>query len=364
MPRLIDTLPALYRDLLPAFYRQDVPEETKATCSHCAMCRDSATGAVDAVDGVSRFFRADTKCCTYFPRLPNYLVGALLSDDRPELAEGRRRMEARIQGRVGVTPQWVKPPAKFNFLYKNGHQFFGRAASLRCPYYAEKTGGCTIWPYREAVCSTFFCKYVAGADGRRFYMSLKTYLTLAEIQLSRWTALQLLPDYILSGKDRPELQPAPLEVEDLDDAPPPPRTYAALWKEHEGKELDYFRACYRLVRELPAEGLEKLLGLDGVIEQRTVEKLFETAVSPTLPRTLKFNPDATVQWLPDGSVALGAYSDFDAVALPGEAYGLLVEFTGRVPVEAVRQHLREHKQADLSEDILLELHRQRILVEP
>ncbi|WP_338867618.1 hypothetical protein [Myxococcus stipitatus] len=364
MPRLLDSLPELYRELLPGFFRQDVPEETKATCSHCAMCKDSAQGAVDAVDGVSRFFRPDTKCCTYFPRLPNYLVGALLSDDRPELAEGRRRMEARIASRIGVTPQWVKPPAKFNLFYKNGHQFFGRAASMRCPYYAEGSGGCTIWPYREAVCSTFFCKYVAGADGRKFWMSLKTYLTLTEIQLSRWAALQLLPDYVLSGKDRADRgDPAPLAVEDLDDAPPPARAYAELWKEHAGHELEYYRECYRRVRTLSADGLDKLLGLDGDIELKTVEALFATANTPRLPRTLKFNPDATVQWLPDGNVALGAYSDFDAIALPGEAYGLLVEFTGRQPVEAVRQHLRDHKQADLSEDVLLELYRHRILVE-
>ncbi len=364
MSRLLDSLPHLYRNLLPGFFRQDVPEESKATCANCAMCQDTAQGAVESVDGVSRMFRPDTKCCTYSPRLPNYLVGALLSDDRPELAEGRRRMEAKIASRVGITPQWVKPPAKFHFLYKNGHQFFGRAASLRCGYFSLDSGGCTIWPYREAVCSTFFCKYVAGADGRKFWMSVKTYLTLAEIQLSRWAALQLLPDYVLSGKDRAETQPAPLSVEDLDDTAPPARAYSALWKEHEGRELDYYRDCYRLVKALPPDGLEKLLGLDGTIELKTLEKLHDTAVSPKLPRTLKLNPDATVQWLRDGSVALGAYSEFDAVALPGEAYGLLVDFTGRDSVDAVRQHLREHKQADLSEDVLLELYRHRILVEP
>jgi hypothetical protein len=194
-------------------------------------------------------------------------------------------------------------------------------------------------------------------------MSMKTYLTLAEIQLSRWTALQLLPDYVLSGRDRAETQAVPLSVEDLDDTAPPAKAYAELWKEYAGREADYYRACFKLVRELPGDGLEKLLGLDGTIELKTLEKLHDTAVSPKLPRTLRFNPDATVQWMSDGSVALGAYNEYDAVALPGEAYGLLVEFTGRQPVEAVRQHLRDDKQADLSEDVLLELYRHRILVE-
>jgi Fe-S-cluster containining protein len=363
MPRLLDTLPSLYQNLLPGFFRQDVPEETKATCATCAMCKDSAQGAVESVDGVNRFFRPDTKCCTYYPRLPNYLVGALLSDERPELAEGRRRVEEKIAARIGVGPQWMRPPARFQLLYKNGHQFFGRTASMRCPYFVLDTGGCSIWAYREAVCSTFFCKYVAGADGRKFWMSLKTYLTLAEIQLSRWTALQLLPDYILSGKDRADIHTTALTVEDLDDTAPPAKVYNELWKEYAGREAEYYRACYRLVRELPPDGLEKLLGLDGTIELKTLEKLHSTAVTPKLPRTLKLNPDATVQWMPDGSVALGAYSEYDAVALPGEAYGLLVDFTGHKPVDAVRQHLRDTKLADLDEEVLLELYRHRILIE-
>src|SRR5690349_17121148 len=110
MKRILDDLPALYAHLLPAFFQEPVPEETKATCSRCSMCEGNCQDAVAPVDGKSRFFNPNTKCCTYFPKLPNYLVGALLSDDRPELAEGRRRVEARIDARLGATPQWLSPP--------------------------------------------------------------------------------------------------------------------------------------------------------------------------------------------------------------------------------------------------------------
>jgi Fe-S-cluster containining protein len=364
MPRILDGLPVLYRDLFPDFFRNEVPVETKATCSSCAMLEKSCQGSkVESVDKVNHFFRPDTKCCTYYPRLPNYLVGALLSDERPELAEGRRRMEEKVASRVGVTPQWLRPSARYNFLYRNARQAFGRSPSLLCPYYESGQGNCTIWPYREAVCSTFFCKYVAGADGRKFWMSLKTWLTLAEIQLSRFTTFKLLPDYVLTGKDRPDASGEALTAEDLDDKPLPDKEYAGLWREWVGREADFYRASYELVRALPAGELERLLGLDGTIELAVLEKLYQAAVSPKLPRVLQFNPAATVKWLPDGSVALGSYSENDAVALPGEAYGLLVEFTGKAPVEAVRQHLREHKQADLHEDILVELYRHRILIE-
>lgn len=362
MPQMLDSLPVLYRQLLPDFFRKEIPEETKATCASCAMCPSSASGTVEAVDGVSRLFRPDTKCCTYYPKLPNYLVGALLSDTREELGEGRRRVEEKIRGRVGVTPQWVRPSARYNLLYRNSRQFFGRATSMRCPYFELEHGGCTIWPYREAVCSTFFCKYVAGADGRKLWMTFKTYLALAEIQLSRYAALQLLPEYILSGRDKPEATETP-SPEDLDDKPLPEKEYAALWRQWVGREPDFYRACYEAIRALSPEQVEKIMGLDGVIELKVLEKSLRDVVAPDLPRVLKLNPEATVKWLPDGSVALGAYSEYDAVALPGIAYSLLVEFTGREPVPAVRERLRKEKQADLHEDILLELYRHRILME-
>src|SRR3954454_5365908 len=80
-------LPVLYRPLLPAFFDTEAPAEEKATCGSCAMC--PPPGA----EGDGAYFRPDVKCCTYHPRLPNYLVGALLADDDPALAEGRRRVE-------------------------------------------------------------------------------------------------------------------------------------------------------------------------------------------------------------------------------------------------------------------------------
>jgi hypothetical protein len=362
MSRIVDVLPALYTQLFPAFFQRPVPEETKATCGDCAMCEGKgAQSWVKAVDGSSRAFRPDTKCCTYHPRLPNYLVGAMLSDERPELAEGRARLGAKVDGRLGTSPQWLEAPAKFTLVYRSARNAFGRSESLLCPYYERKSGNCTIWPYREAVCSTFFCKYVAGEDGRSFWMSLKTYLTLAEIQLSRWAVFQLLPDYVLERKDRPD-RDLVLGPSDVDEAPLPESAYRALWGEWAERERAFYARAYELVRGLGAGDLERMLGLDGTLEQAVLERLYRQATAPELPRTLRFNPAATVSWLPDGSVGLGAYSEYDAVALPGAAYELLVRFTGQEPVAEVRRKMREEKQADVDEGILLELYRHRILI--
>jgi hypothetical protein len=363
VPTLLDTLPALYRDLLPDFFGQELPVEEKATCANCAMCETNARGVVDSVDGKRRFFRPDTKCCTFHPRLPNYLVGALLADARPELAEGRRRVEEKVQRRVGATPQFLRPPPKYSLLYGNMHEAFGRASTLVCPYYEKDGGKCTVWAYREAVCSTWHCKYVAGDDGRKLWMEVKQFLMLAEMQLSRFALLELHPDFLLKGRDKQDPTRQPLRPEDLDDEPLPEREYRALWGKWAGREVELYRAAHEVVRGVSRAQLRELMGLDGLVELKVLDTLHAQATAPVLPAVLRFNPEATVKWLPDGSVALGCYSENDAVALPGEAYPLLVMFDGRAPVEEVRRRMREEKQADLGPEVLTVLHQHRILTE-
>jgi Fe-S-cluster containining protein len=364
MPELRDALPPVYRDLLGEPFAEEVPAESKATCASCAMLEGGCGGAaVPPVDGRSRFFRPDTKCCTFHPRLPNYLLGAILASDDPALAEGRRRIAARVASRVGVTPEWLHPPRTFTLLYDGARGAFGRAKGLRCPFYEAEGGGCTIWAHRDAVCSTYYCKYVAGADGRRLWTAVKELVSLVEIQLARGALLELAPELL----DRePGMRPAatPVGPEEIDGGPPPEAAYAAAWGAWAGREVELYRACDAWVRALGARDLDALLGLDGRIGRRAVRRALDLARSPALPPVLRLDPGATVAWMPDGSVALGAYSELEAVALPGEAYRLLARFTGDAPVAAVRERLRAEERADLSDDVLLELYRQRVLTPP
>ena len=364
MPAVLDVLPSLYRGLLPAFFSRQVPAETKADCGRCSMCAAHCGEAIEPVDGVSRLFRPDTKCCTFHPRLPNYLVGAILGDSSPGLAEGRGRVLAKIDRRVGLGPQWLRPPAVFSLLYSSSRRFFGRASSLRCPYFDQSSGGCAIWSWRESVCSTFFCQHVAGADGHAFWMSLKRWLALTEIQLSRWALLQLHPDFVLEGQDREDPANGPLSAEDLDERPLPENDYRKLWGAWAGREASFYEACFKEVSALSSADLARMLGLDGTIELAALERRHSAATAGRLPRTLRFNPSATVKRLRGGSVALGAYSEYEALALPGAAYHLLVAFDGTEPVDAVRQRLRRAHAADLDESVLLALYQQRVLVEP
>src|SRR3954447_23226054 len=176
-------LPAIYGRLLPDFFDRPAIEETRATCDDCAMCDKGAGTAKPEL--VASFFRPDVKCCSYHPTLPNYLVGALLTDPAPELEEGRRRLREKIARRIGVTPFWLAAPRKYLVLLEAARQTsFGRAESLLCPYFERSSGRCTIWRHRESVCATFFCKHDGGAIAHSFWSALKKYLAHVERSLS------------------------------------------------------------------------------------------------------------------------------------------------------------------------------------
>ena len=91
----------------------DRPEivETRATCDTCAMCDHGQIAPVEM-----DYFEPKTKCCTYYPTLANYLVGAILADEGDDLAEGRRRLRERIARRIGFTPHLLMTPHNYTLL--------------------------------------------------------------------------------------------------------------------------------------------------------------------------------------------------------------------------------------------------------
>ena len=362
MPSLLDDLPALYRPLLPALGALDVPAESKATCAKCAMAPGGSANAVETVDGEPRFFRPDAKCCTYHPRMPNYLVGALLADPRAELAEGQRRVRARIASRLGVTPQWLRPPGLHQLMYDNARRAFGRSLTLRCPFFAVEQGNCTIWPFREAVCSTYFCRFLAGEDGRKMWTAVKRHITLTEVHLSRWAVWQHAPELVLDAPDADKSPP--VGPDELDGRPAPATDAAKVWGNFAGREEELYRACFESVRALSADEVARVLGFDAIVSLAEVQRRRESALQTKRPATLRFNPATTVKWMPDGTVALGAYSELEAVALPGNAYGILLAFDGRDPVAAVRERLRSEYGVDLDDPLLDLLYHHRVMIEP
>ena len=165
-------LPALYAAWIDQLLAGPLPQESDATCDDCAMCvEDDAKRARTDIS-----FNPQTKCCTYIPELPNYLVGRILADQDPTSASGRATVEARLRAGIAVTPLGLGQPPSFKVLYKHSREsLFGRSKTLRCPHYlADEGGRCGVWKHRASICATWYCKYVRGEVGLNFWAAMIT----------------------------------------------------------------------------------------------------------------------------------------------------------------------------------------------
>jgi Fe-S-cluster containining protein len=348
---LRDVVPRLYAPLLSDFFDRPAITETRATCGDCAMCDAKGPVAGSQADLDVALFRPDIKCCSYHPTLPNYLVGAILSDGSPELESGRRRIQKKIAGRVGVTPHWLAAPRKYLVLLAAARESsFGRSESLLCPYYERDGGTCSIWPHRESVCATFFCKHVAGATGHAFWAALRRYMEHVERTLARHAAKSAAP-----GVSEPFIPRNVLTREDLEDRPPSDADYARSWGDWSGREEELYVKCADHVRALgrgdfarevdDATGRELLAAMKARYGDVTEPKLSPRLV---LNRDMRVVPGV-------GGVGVTTYSRYDALFLTQDLYDALAQFTGEDSVETVLERLQRDHDIDLPKELLLEL---------
>ncbi|MCB9675806.1 MAG: hypothetical protein H6737_11850 [Alphaproteobacteria bacterium] len=173
----MSTVPSLYVPWLEAALPGPIRGEPEATCDACPMC----------AAGQPWRFTVDVKCCGYLPSLPNYLVGRALRDGGP----GAATVRARIDGKVAVSPLGVGCPPDYAAAWKTVERTtgFGTDPTLVCPHFDR--GRCAIWAHREAVCTTWFCRFDRGDAGEAFWLALRSMLQTLEQGLSRWAVGEL-----------------------------------------------------------------------------------------------------------------------------------------------------------------------------
>ncbi len=344
-------MPELYRAWLPDLFDRPAIAEPRATCSDCAMCDKSGDAGVAKAEPGAGFFRPDIKCCSYHPTLPNYLVGAALADPSAAGEEGRSRLRAKIAARVGVTMTWLAAPRKYLVLYDAARESsFGRSDALLCPYYERATGGCTVWPFRESVCATFFCKHAAGATGQAFWQALKRYLAHIEVALARYAATS-----IRGTPPPPELPRMKLTRDDLEGRPPGPADYAALWGDWVGREELLYVECAKLVAALDKDERTRVLGDDAGRElYATLTARHEALTRPKLAPRLVLNKDLRRVPAP-GGMKVTTYSGYDPLFLTQDLYDALALITAdETTAEALARLARDH-DTELPEALLLEM---------
>ncbi len=346
-------LPPLYAAWMGKWLPGPIPRETDATCDDCPMW----PGPGDQPRAVG-FFLPETKCCTYVPTLPNYLVGRILEDDDPALAAGQATIEKRIDARIGVTPIGLASPPAKSLLYRQGGGLaFGRSRRLRCPHYQAETGGrCGIWRHRNGTCATWFCKHVRGAVGLHFWQALDQLLAIAERSLVRWCLLELnvgaeiLHRLFPPGTDR--LHTDSLDGEQIDGVVSE-TAYCELWGTWVGRERELYRRAARLVDKLNWSNVLEVGGADVRLFAALALDRYRELASRRLPKRLIAGPIRILAAGQDRTRVVG-YNGLHPLDLPSELVTVLPYFDGR-PVNEVLPQIRKQKHLKLELSLLRRL---------
>jgi hypothetical protein len=349
------TLPPLYAGWIGDLLDGPLPHESEATCEDCAMWPSTSPGAPATLA-----FTRETKCCTYVPTLPNFLVGRIVEDDDPAMAPGRASVETRIDARLGVTPLGIDRPGVHAVLYQVGlGAAFGRSRTLRCPHYREEAGGaCGIWRHRNGVCSTWFCKYSRGATSQRFWHGLEQLLTIVERELARWCLVRLdldpglLTRLLPRGGDRgaggmPTLDGATIDGR-IDDA-----TYRAWWGAWLGRERELYRESARLVNRLRWNDVLRIGGASVEALARVLAHAHHGVSATAIPERLTVGQ---LQTAPVGRdrVLVTTYNPYDPLELPRLLVEVLGYFDGSPTREALAR-IREERNINVQPSLVRRL---------
>ncbi len=357
-------LPPLYAPWIEEILGGPVPEERHATCSTCAMCEPHASSAATA--SVTRF-DPTTKCCTYTPGLPNFLVGSILTDDDPAAAAGRESVRERIARGQGVTPLGLQTPVQDAVVYKYAaSELFGRHGGLRCPHYlADKGGLCGIWRHRNSVCATWYCKHEHGAIGQAWWRALVQLLGSVERQLALWCAIEmgqgvdtlgptLLPYYQLM----PRSSFRPRQVGGPERSGTPVHGWTEAWGD---RVEEFYVEAARLVAPLRWSEVKELCGPTLGLEIKSVRKAQADLQPGDTPKRLRYNAISVV---PEGAGAVGVagHSQEDMLRIPERLVEELGRFDGRRPAEETAAAIAEASGVALDTGTIRRLVEYRILV--
>ena len=353
MKPLTDDLPLLSSTWLQQIVPGRLPNEVEADCANCSMCDPQSVGTQAPRIG---YFHRLTKCCTFLPELPNFLVGAALCDSSPEMTRGRSTIQARIERGLGVTPFGLFRESTYDLLYRNTKRSltdgFGQNPSLTCPHYAADTGQCTIWRYREATCATWFCKYVRGAAGQRFWQDLvKPLLASIERALSFHCVAASKFEFPLERLNRRSWDPN-IHASERDAADR--NALALLWGNATNQKAVFYQECLEKVAALQWDDIQTIGGAEVQLRALLFQRAYLRYMTPgPLPQRAKLAPVQIEEMGPE-SLRLVTYSPYDPIELPKVLFDLLQAFEGR-SLEEARRNILEEFGFELETDLIQRL---------
>lgn len=269
-------------------------------------------------------FKAEARCCTYHPDLPNFLAGRALRRG----GIGADKIRARLEHLDTRYATGIVRPPELELEYQNlGKSSFGNAEELTCPYWISGTHNCTIYADRNAVCRTWHCKSVDGARGHSAWTALRWLLLELESELAKTVTTTDAPARDASVEN---------------------------W-------VEWYIACAERVDHLDIETLKSLRTpkLEFLIAE--VAQAI-TLRNESLPEVVA---PSVADWFvePDG-VALTAWSGYDLVDAPTWIFELLSRLDGTKTWRAAKFETEAEIGKTISDDLIHTLHRRGLLSAP
>ncbi len=257
--------PGVWRYMMPQeFLQLSFPEERRATCMDCPKAIFSG-------------YRPDYRCCTYFPRIPNFLLG-LATHTR----SGAHRVTSIItagyatpEGMNSTPQQWI------DYLEDLEHDRFGRSETVLCPMLDRDNGYCQVHAFRNSVCSTFFCHKDHGSKGDDFWTKVQTLGSQIEMSLAQWAMEQLEFDVKSYIKRVNSLAKKIKLVSDPETGGWSEEARSYIWGSWFGRELEFFEACGELIRNYR----DQLWDIANQSDIREASK-FDRAMVKMVPKSL------------------------------------------------------------------------------
>jgi hypothetical protein len=325
-------LPPLYAAWIEPVLGVTAPDEPEATCDRCAM---QVMPGEPTRPGDVCFTEA--KCCTYHPRLDNFLAGRILGDASEEARPAVRWLEQAIASGPGVTPLLVDAPPTYWLMYDNATAAFGRSRTLRCPVFDASSGRCGIWRHRNSVCATWFCKHARGAAGTRFWDAAHQLLEQLERSVAIHCAASLeLGDAALALALNGGGRRSGVTGRDLDGAADP-AAHRRTWGRWHTREREFFGRCRAIAEALsPAEVLA-LGGAQAVALGRMARSRLDELRAPELPPGPFRLGTFEVVRSDRAAARVCTYSSYDPLDVPSRLLAALLRFDGRPTEQVVRE---------------------------
>lgn len=247
-------LPSLYHHLLSQDLLSFEITETKATCDQCIMVTPKK----------KLWYQNHLKCCTFFPFMPNYLLGAIFKNPNQVAPNTLQAIKSMLTENKSIhLPIGMIAPASYQLAFKlRDEGEFGQREDWLCPYFNKEQNNCGIWRFRGSVCTTFYCHSSHGAKGIRFWEELGGYLNYAEMAFLEEALIRL--DF--SPRNISD-QLAYINI-DPDDYGSHPKTWLApvtlkkLWKGY-SDPIEFYIKCFEVVSAFTSEQVEEAFGEMG-----------------------------------------------------------------------------------------------------